>query len=62
MSWFEEQIKLRKKHDEMDLADAIEDISASILHRRNASFDNDRKNIKYINNIKKNIDFQAKIV
>ena len=27
-----------------------------ILHK------NDRKNIKYINNIKKNIDFQAKIV
>ena len=46
MSWFEEQIKLRKKHDEQDLADAIEDISSSVLHRGNTSFNSDRKNIK----------------
>ena len=46
MSWFEEQIKLRKKHDEKDLADAIEDVSSSIFHRRHASSGNDRKNIK----------------
>ena len=46
MSWFEEQIKIRKKHDEMYLADAIEDVSAPILHKRNASSGNDRKNIK----------------
>ena len=46
MSWFEEQIKLRKKHDDRDLADAIEDISSSVLHKRNASFGNDRKTIK----------------
>ena len=46
MSWFEEQIKLRKKYDDRDLADAIEDISSSVLHRRNPSFSGDRKNIK----------------
>ena len=46
MSWFEEQIKLRKKHDEQDLADAIDDISSSVLHRYNTSYKNDRKNIK----------------
>ena len=46
MSWFEEQIKLRKKHDDRELADAIEDIASSVLHRRNAAFSNDRKSIK----------------
>ena len=46
MSWFEEQIKIRKKQDDRDLADAMEDIASSVLHRRNASFGNDRKNIK----------------
>ena len=46
MSWFEEQIKLRKKQDDIELADAIEEISSSVLHRRTPSFDNDRKSIK----------------
>lgn len=46
MSWFEEQIKLRKKCDDQNLADAIEDIASSVLHRRSASFHNDRKTIK----------------
>lgn len=46
MSWFEEQIKLRKKQDDRDLADAMEDIASSVLHRHSASFGNDRKHIK----------------
>ena len=46
MSWFEEQIKLRKKHDNLNLADAMEDIAASVLHRHNTSFGNSWKNIK----------------
>lgn len=46
MNWFEEQIKLRKKRDDENLADAIEDIASSILHRHSFSFDSDKKNIK----------------
>ena len=46
MSWFEEQIKMRKKSDDRDLADAIEDIAASVLHRRSAAFSNERKQVK----------------
>lgn len=46
MSWFEEQIKLRKKQDDQDFVDAIEDITSSVLHRRNVPFGNDRKHIK----------------
>ena len=42
MSWFEEQIKLRKKRDEENLSDAIEDIASSVLHKRKASFDNSK--------------------
>jgi hypothetical protein len=48
MSWFEEQIKLRKKRDEENLSDAIEDIASSVLHRRKTSFDNNRQNIKNV--------------
>ena len=46
MNWFEEQIKLRKKNDDKDLADAMEDIASSVLHKQNASFYTDRKKIK----------------
>ena len=46
MNWFEEQIKLRKKNDDKDLADAMEDIASSVLHKQNTSFYTDRKKIK----------------
>ena len=46
MSWFEDQIKLRKKRDNSNLADAIEDIASSVLHRRNTAFGDNRKSIK----------------
>lgn len=46
MSWFEEQIKLRKKHDNLNLADAMEDIAASVLHRHNTASGSSRTSIK----------------
>ena len=49
-----EDIKQNPILKELIESNLIENII--ILHK------NDRKNIKYINNIKKNIDFQAKIV
>lgn len=49
-----ENIKQNPILKELIASNLIENII--ILHK------NDRKNIKYINNIKKNIDFQAKIV
>ena len=46
MSWFEEQIKLRKRQDDRELADAIEDVASSVLHRNKGAFRDDRKNTK----------------
>lgn len=46
MSWFEEQIKLRKKHDNLNLADAMEDIAASVLHRHNTASGSSRTSIQ----------------
>ena len=47
MSWFEEQIKLRKTRDDRDLADAVEDIAASVSRKRSSSLGDGRKATKY---------------
>ena len=46
MSWFEEQIKLRKTRDDRDLADAVEDIAASVSRKRSSSLGDGRKATK----------------